>query len=75
MPQVTVYVFLGQNLGWFLLAPVIIAAIGAISLASPRARENGISNRIFVAAAIVAVGTLVVYAGATILTSMVISPS
>ena len=75
MPQVFVYGFLNHNLGWFLLAAVVVAAIGAISLASRRARENGISNRIFVAAAIVAVGTLVVYASAMILTSLVISPS
>ena len=75
MPLFSVYVFLQQNLGWFLLGAVIIAAIGAVSLAWPRARENGISNRIFVTAAIVAVGTLVAYACGILASSLVMSPS
>ena len=75
MPLMSIVGFVLNNLGWFLLAAIAIAAIGAVSLASARARELGISNWIFVTAAIVGIGSLLAYACAIAAISLGASPS
>jgi uncharacterized membrane protein YhaH (DUF805 family) len=67
--------FLNQNLGWLLLGAVLIALVGLISLASRRAREQGISSRIFVVAVIAAAGPLAALGLAMITLSLMSSPA